>query len=49
MNKIYTLIVVLAILAIAGFSLFFMNQSRLAQQEADMNERIAQLEAEQQQ
>ena len=49
MNKFYAIIAVLVILALAGFGLYFNNQSRLAEQEATMNERISQLEAEQQQ
>ncbi|MEX0326007.1 MAG: hypothetical protein AB3N33_07975 [Puniceicoccaceae bacterium] len=49
MNKFYAIIAVLIILALAGFGLYFANQSQMAEQEAAMNERISQLESEQQQ
>jgi len=49
MNKFYALIAILALLAIAGFSLFFMNRSRLADQETQMDAQIAQMLEEQKQ
>jgi dTMP kinase len=47
MNKFYVPIVILAILALAGFGLYFSNKSKMAEQDAINSERIAQLSEEQ--
>jgi hypothetical protein len=49
MNKIYSLIAILALLAVAGFTLFFINQQRLAEQEDAMNAQIEGINREQEQ
>ncbi|MGC9452504.1 MAG: hypothetical protein ACP5I4_13785 [Oceanipulchritudo sp.] len=43
MDKLYSLIAILALLAVAGFTLFFVNRSRLTEQEDIMDEQMEQL------
>ena len=49
MNKFYIPIAILAILALVGFSLFFLNQAQLATQKEAMNQQVEDMQAERQQ